>query len=80
MNCAQSTFILLSIVIAIIHCSVVFRTEDQDEIDSFGLERDNHGCDAIIKSCGNKGKCCDIHDHCYKTHGCTAISWIYLCK
>ena len=42
--------------------------------------RDNYGCDAVISSCGQKGQCCDQHDACYKRHGCTAISWFYLCK
>ncbi|CAF2704027.1 unnamed protein product [Rotaria sp. Silwood2] len=78
MNCVRLTFILLSVFIAIIHCSVTFQRENQDEIDPFGLIRDNYGCDAAVKSCGNKGKCCDVHDACYKRHGCSAISWFYL--
>ncbi|CAF1133638.1 unnamed protein product [Rotaria sordida] len=39
---------------------------------------DSHGCDAMVRSCGNKGKCCDVHDACYKRHGCTASSWFLL--
>jgi hypothetical protein len=80
MNRIQLTFILLSVLIAIVHSSVVFRRGDQDEIDPLDLIRDNYGCDAMIKSCGNKGRCCDTHDSCYKQHGCKAISWFYLCK
>ncbi|CAF1241081.1 unnamed protein product [Adineta steineri] len=37
--------------------------------------RDNHGCDAIIPSCGPKGRCCDWHDECFKRYGCRANSW-----
>ncbi|CAF2027540.1 unnamed protein product [Rotaria magnacalcarata] len=37
--------------------------------------RDNYGCDAIIPSCGPKGKCCDQHDACFKRHRCGAKSW-----
>lgn len=41
---------------------------------------DNWGCDlpsrfSSIASCGPKGRCCDIHDACYKKHGCSAGSW-----
>ncbi|CAF1641090.1 unnamed protein product, partial [Didymodactylos carnosus] len=38
---------------------------------------DNHGCDALVDSCGSKGACCDEHDDCYAQHGCTACSWIW---
>jgi len=79
MNTIQLTFILLSVLIAIIHCSVIVRREGgQDELDPLGIIRDNYGCDAVVSSCGNKGKCCDHHDSCYKQHGCSAISWFYL--
>ncbi|CAF2754270.1 unnamed protein product [Rotaria sp. Silwood2] len=78
MNCVRLTFILLSVFIAIIHCLVTFRRENQDEIDPLDLIRDSYGYDAVVKSCGNKGKCCDIHDACYKRHGCSAISWFCL--
>lgn len=42
---------------------------------------DNWGCDLLpgrfnwVASCGPKGRCCDIHDACYKRHGCKASSW-----
>ncbi|CAF1050588.1 unnamed protein product [Adineta ricciae] len=44
--------------------------------------RDRHGCDLptkfvkAVSSCGPKGKCCDVHDACYKRHGCTRGSWL----
>jgi len=42
---------------------------------------DNWGCDlpsAIrgVTSCGPKGRCCDIHDACYKEHECGSGSWL----
>ncbi|CAF1160428.1 unnamed protein product [Adineta ricciae] len=40
-------------------------------------KRDNFGCDAFVTSCGSKGACCDVHDQCYKEHGCTWASWLY---
>ncbi|UJR11358.1 hypothetical protein I4U23_015539 [Adineta vaga] len=40
--------------------------------------RDNQGCDAMVRSCGKNGRCCDYHDACYKKHKCTALSWFYL--
>lgn len=44
-------------------------------------KRDNRGCDTVfgmttIQSCGPDGKCCDIHDECYRQHKCTASSWV----
>lgn len=57
------------------YASGSIQAEDFDQ-----LLRDNYGCDAIVKSCGNKGSCCDVHDACYKRHGCTAASWFLLCK
>ncbi len=42
--------------------------------------RDNYGCDAIIPSCGPKGRCCDWHDECFKRYGCRANSWGWSCK
>ena len=41
---------------------------------------DNHGCDAVVSSCGHNGQCCDEHDACYKENACTAVSWFYLCE
>ncbi|CAF1482722.1 unnamed protein product [Adineta ricciae] len=73
-----SLIIFLGVMITMIHCSIISRTNNRNDVDPFGLIRDNYGCDAVIKSCGNKGKCCDVHDACYKRHGCKAISWIYL--
>ena len=75
-----SLIIFLSVMITMIHCSIISRTNNRNDVDPLEVIRDNYGCDAVIKSCGNKGKCCDIHDACYKRHGCKAISWIYLCK
>ena len=43
-------------------------------------KRDNYGCDAFVTSCGSKGACCDVHDQCYKEHGCTWTSWFYTGK
>ncbi len=80
MNTIRLTFILLSVLIGIIHCSIVVRRQDQNVIDPFEIIRDNYGCDAVVGSCGKNGKCCDMHDACYKLHQCTAISWFYLCK
>ncbi|MGK4009016.1 hypothetical protein WMF31_40805 [Sorangium sp. So ce1036] len=46
-----------------------------------GEEYDNWGCDLLpgqynwIVSCGTKGACCDVHDACFATYGCTAGSW-----
>ncbi|CAF0978045.1 unnamed protein product [Adineta steineri] len=78
MNRILLSFVILSGLIAIIHCSTIVRTQNLNETDPFELIRDNYGCDAVISSCGKKGKCCDNHDACYKKHGCTAISWFYL--
>jgi hypothetical protein len=42
---------------------------------------DSWGCDLLparynwIASCGLKGRCCDIHDACYRQNGCTSGSW-----
>jgi hypothetical protein len=80
MTLIRLTFILLSVLIAVIHCSVIVRREDQVETDPLGLIRDDYGCDAVIGSCGNKGACCDQHDACYKQHGCKSFTWFYLCK
>lgn len=44
------------------------------------LLRDNHGCDAVVQSCGHRGACCDVHDACYARNGCTAHSWLTMCK
>jgi len=74
MNTLQFTAILLVALIAFIHCSVALPT-DEELIE---LLKDDRGCDALVNSCGNKGKCCDTHDACYKKHGCTATSWLYL--
>ncbi len=46
----------------------------------FPTLRDNHGCDAVIQSCGHRGECCDVHDACYHQYGCTEHSWITMCK
>ena len=40
--------------------------------------RDQHGCDAMLVSCGKNGGCCDQHDECYKKYGCTQRSWLYV--
>jgi hypothetical protein len=42
---------------------------------------DNWGCDlpSAIRgptSCGLKGRCCDIHDACYREHECGSGSWL----
>lgn len=80
MNSLGLTFVIVSVLIGIVHCSVLIRREDQNEIDTSAMLRDSFGCDAAVKSCGKNGKCCDMHDTCYKKHHCTAHSWFYLCK
>ncbi len=80
MNSIRLAFIFLNALIGIIYCSVIVRIQDQDKIYPPALVRDNFGCDAIIKSCGKNGGCCDLHDACYKKHRCTALSWFHLCK
>ncbi|CAF3573764.1 unnamed protein product [Rotaria socialis] len=80
-----TTRFLVAIVIVLIgfaNCARIFPTYSSDLLlDNERLNelmKDNHGCDAVVNSCGNKGLCCDIHDACYKTHGCTAASWVLL--
>ena len=80
MNSTRLILTLVIVFIGIIHCSAFVRRQDIDEIDSSELFRDNHGCDAALRSCGKNGKCCDAHDACYKRHKCTASSWFHLCK
>lgn len=80
MKSLQVILVLLSVSVAVLYASVLRRQATVDIVDSLEAIRDNYGCDAVINSCGKKGKCCDVHDACYKQHGCTMISWIYLCK
>ncbi|CAF1407916.1 unnamed protein product [Didymodactylos carnosus] len=42
--------------------------------------RDSYGCDVsgfVVSDCGQKGKCCDVHDDCYRRNGCSAASWLW---
>ncbi|CAF1159573.1 unnamed protein product [Adineta ricciae] len=57
------------------HVRSTMHTSEQAWMRMFVQNRDNHGCDAIIPSCGPKGQCCDRHDECYKRHGCRSNSW-----
>lgn len=45
-----------------------------------GQEYDKWGCDSFHgltpDSCGENGRCCDVHDECYARHDCSASSWI----
>lgn len=78
----------LSLINILLLCSTVlicadeFSTYRQQEalIRLLIHTKDNYGCDAIIPSCGPKGKCCDRHDACYKKYGCRANSWGWSCK
>ena len=82
MSLLSIVVLLVSSVILCSHGSTIPWTRENLSSASSAVDllRDNYGCDALISSCGKKGKCCDEHDLCYKIHGCTALSWIYLCK
>ncbi|CAF0832066.1 unnamed protein product [Rotaria sp. Silwood1] len=73
---------IVAILVSFVHCATLPSTDNVNpiqNIESFDqLIKDYYGCDAVIQSCGNKGGCCDVHDACYKRHGCTASSWFLL--
>jgi hypothetical protein len=72
--------LLIIVVICLKRCDAISQVDVNAPFDPTNLLRDNYGCDAVISSCGKKGKCCDVHDACYKKYKCTAISWFYLCE
>jgi hypothetical protein len=71
---------VIVLVICLHDCDTASLTSNNHLINSTYLYRDKYGCDFIISSCGSKGKCCDLHDACYKTYKCTAASWFHLCE